>query len=183
MGKFYELKLNCARVEEIPPAPYGEYSYKDGFIEILPEKHLYTVKGLFGDKQVWKTVYIGKAYIIAEKVDDYFEEIIFGKKITYKKGIGKVTQADEESLKKQLNDELSCYYYTEISNKSVTDFINAMKQDNNILIKYKQELTDVESKRFVKEELARREKIKKDILEDNKKTDLAIAEFRKTLKK
>ena len=58
-----------------------------------------------------------------------------------------------------------------------------MKQDNNILIKYKQELTDVENKRFVKEELARREKIKKDILEDNKKTDLAIAEFRKTLKK
>ena len=152
MKKYYKLLLNCARVRTICS------SYKDcGFIEILPLKSSIEKKGLFGIKYVPVIKYSGWFHVIAEGVDDHFEDIILGKKIEYDpNGLRDITSASIEELDSQLDIGLTCYKFTEIEPEIALYYMEKIKTDQNILEKYISELEELEKKENVINEIKKR---------------------------
>lgn len=152
MGKYYRVSLNCARVHDNSP-----FSNICGFIEIWPLKSQIYKKGFFGVKCVPTIEYKGWYYLIAEQVDDHFEDIVLGKRIDYDpSGIVDITTASFDDLLSNLKHGLTCYSATEVDCDFVKHALEKIKSDENILNKYKDELYELGRKENVIKELVRR---------------------------
>lgn len=153
MKKYYILKLNCGRVRKICSC------INDcGFIEILPQKGSIQTKGLFGTKNIPIIEYNGWFNIIAEQVDDHFEDIILQKRIDYDPdGLYDITNASTEELEEQLLDiGLTCHSFMEVDPQVALHYMNMIKDDNNILEKYVNELDELEKKNNITNEIESR---------------------------
>ena len=152
MGKYYRISLNCARVHDNSP-----FSNVCGFIKIWPLKANSYKKGLFGVKCIPVIEYEGWYYLIAEKVDDHFEDVVLGKKITYDpSGIVDITRASFDDLLDNLKYGLTCYDAVEVEKDFVIYALEKIKSDDSILNKYKNELYELERKQNVINELVYR---------------------------
>lgn len=154
MNKYYKLKLNCARMK-------GDSSFdldsNYGYISFLPIEN--KTKTLFG-KELTEKRYNGLGYVIAEKKDDFFEDIILEKRIEYNpnglRNMENIKTVSTDKLLKELNAGLTCFNYEEISVFEVATFIRQMCQDKMMIKKYSQELEYILNKNEIKMELDRR---------------------------
>ncbi len=149
MGKYYRISLNCARVRTIE-----SFSNDYGFINVMPLKGTVEKKGLFGVKYIPVTKYEGRFSVIAEQIDDHFEDIVLGKRIDFDpNGIRDITTASFEDLLNNLKRGLTCYNMIEIPPEVALYYGDIIKSDINIANKYKKELVEIEKKRNVVQEL------------------------------
>lgn len=152
MTKYYKLKLNNARAEY--NGPNGD---EFGFIEILPVERQVTEKFLFFEKTITKTDYCNPFYVIAEQKDNYFEDIILGKKIKYNPdGLKDILRATNDELSENLQFGMTCFEYQEIDSEEVHQFLEMIKNDENILKKYELEIKNVERRDFIISEFVKR---------------------------
>ena len=152
MKKYYRLLLNCGRRRNRFDR-YSEY----GYIEILPQKGTEEKKGLFGPKYVPVTTYTGRYEVIAELVDDHFEDIILNKRIEYDTdGVKDIERVTIEELEAELDKGLTCYHCREIQPEIATYYKDKIEKDENMLKKYISELTEIETKINVLREIEKR---------------------------
>ena len=152
MKKYYELKLNCARVDYENPS-----SKETGYIEVLPVIKETKTRILFKEIIKWETEYVGKMFIIAEKKGDYFEDIITGNEIIYNpNGVKDIKKESLEVLSQNHVYGLSCYEYTEIDNDKVMSFLKQIKEDDEMLKQYQREVSSMAKKDLVMDEMRRR---------------------------
>lgn len=154
MEKYYKLKLNCARTKK---NSCMDDIINCGYISCFPV--VKTEESLLG-KDIKMIEYSGLGYVIAEKKDNYFEEIIFGNKIYYNpQGI-----RDTENLKfvsnkrliNELDSDITCFAYDVASTFEIASFINQIQNNRIMLKRYKDELDYVLNKDLIKEELEKR---------------------------
>lgn len=154
MNKYYKLKLNCARVKG---NPFLNVKSNYGLIEYLPVVR--KVKTLFGS-ELEEIEYNGLGYVIAEKKDDYFEDIILDRKIKYDphgiKNMETLEYVPTEKLIEELNSGLTCFEYENANNIEVANIIKQFQNSKNMIRKYKKELDYVFNKDLIKQELDRR---------------------------
>lgn len=162
MGKYYKLKLSCGKSKVIIDDdcnPYTSY----GYIAVLPTLH---PRDFYG---TYPPVYEGLTYVIAEIVDNHFEEIIFGTIIGYDPNGLRYPSIfnSEDELYAELRKGLNCFEYEDISDEKVAEFYKIIRYNRKMKSKYKKELEYIKSKAVVKEELDRRrqEKVKKELNE------------------
>ena len=152
MGKYYRISLNCARVRTI-----STFSNDYGFINVLPIKRIKEKKGFFGIKHIPVIEYEGHFSVIAEQVDDHLEDIIFRKRIDFDpNGIRDITKASFDELLDSLKRGLTCYNMIEIEPELALYYSEIIKSDSNILNKYNKELTEIEKRENVIQELVYR---------------------------
>ena len=152
MGKYYRISLNCARVKSNAP-----FDNECGFIRILPLKGTIAKKGLFGVRYIPTIEYEGHFLIIAEQVDNHFEDVVLRKRIDYDpNGIIDITQASFDELLGNLKRGLTCYNMIEIQPEVALHYENMIKTDINILNKYQNELNEIEKRENVIQELTNR---------------------------
>ena len=152
MKKYYRLYLNCGRRRDRFER-YSEY----GYIEILPQKGTEEKKGLFGTKYVPATTYTGRYEVIAELVDDHFEDVVLNKRIEYDTdGVKDIARASIEDLEAELGKGLTCYHCKEIDPEIAIYYADKIEQDENMLKKYTSELTEIETKVNVLREIEKR---------------------------
>ena len=149
MKKYYRLKLNCAKAE------YGRLNEDDiGFVEIMPIERETIDKFLFIERKKQEVCYDGKFYIIAEQVNDHFEDIVLNKTIKYDpNGLKDIENASVDVLSTNLKYGISCYEYQEIGSEEVKLFLEMIKTDENMQKKYIKEIENVEKKYLVIEEI------------------------------
>ena len=152
MKKYYRLLLNCARRRN----RFNRYS-NYGYIEIFPQNGIEQKKGFFGVKSIPITKYTGKYEVIAELVDDHFEDIVLNKRIDYdEQGVKDIELATTKELELSLGDGLTCYYCIEIEPEIAMYYAEKIKNDENVLKKYICELTEIEQKINVLNEIEKR---------------------------
>ena len=152
MKKYYRLSLNCGRRKNFG-SRFNEY----GYIEVFPQPDIEQKKGVFGVKYTPITTYTGRYDVIAELVDDHFEDIVLNKRIEYNKdGVKDIKYATIDELIAELDNGLTCYYYREIDPSVAEYYIERIKEDENVLSKYISELTEIEKKINVLNEIKRR---------------------------
>ncbi len=160
MKKYYRLSLNCGRRRDL----FNHYS-ECGYIEIFPQKGTEQKKGFFGVKNIPVTTYTGRYEVIAELVDDHFEDIILNKRIEYdKEGVKDIALAALEDLVAELEEGLTCYHCREIEPEIAIYYADKIKEDERILNKYISELTEIEKKINVINEIEKR--TQKDLSEE-----------------
>lgn len=149
MKKYYRLSLNCGRTTKV-----YSYSIDYGFINILPQKTTIEKKCWYGTTKVPTIEYAGKYYVIAERCDDHFEDIILGKRIDFDPdGICDISNATIEELLAQLEPGLSCHRFIEIDPDIALYYMDMIKNDIGILNKYISELEELERKLNVMKEI------------------------------
>lgn len=160
--KYYQLKLNCARTK------FGWYDPDEyGFLKVYPGSSCYEDIGFFLKKLV---IYYQYMHIIAEFVDDHFEDIILGFKINYDpNGVMAVSKqyavdnplsgCSDNLLKDELKKGITCFEYNEISDIEVGKFLHEFqKNEKNNLLQYKKEFDFVIQKQAIKDEIVARER-------------------------
>ena len=154
MSKYYRLKLNCARTKGNKCL---EDEYNCGYISYLPVVRI--EKSLFG-KDNKLIQYNGFGYVIAEKKDNYFEDLVFGRRIDYNPlGIRNIEDLDfvsTDRLLNELNKGLTCFDFEEISVIEVANFIKQIQNNDIMIRRYKNELDYVSNKHLIKEEMDKR---------------------------
>ena len=161
MGKYYKLFLNGSRPSSRTDSDHCDY----GLLSFMPR--ISHEKTLFGKTREIKE-YIMPAPVIAKKVDNHFEEIIFDKKIVYdkngiiycdEKGRGRRNnnglfrdhqEFTNEEILEEINKGLTCHYYIEASNIEVASFIKEIKNNQVMIQKYYNELVKMENKENLK---------------------------------
>lgn len=152
MSKYYRLGMNCSRVYN-----RGRFSNDYGSIEVLPVKGTVEKTTFFGKRLVPGIEYRGRYYVIAELVDDHFEDIILRKRIDYdSNGIRDVAIASDEELKNETIVGLTCYMFNEIDCSIAEYYSNKIKEDPGMLEKYTYEMESIEYKKYVLKELDKR---------------------------
>ncbi len=152
MKKYYRLSLNCGRRRDLFSC-YSDY----GYIEVLPQKGMEEKKGFFGSKYVPATTYTGRYEVIAELVDDHFEDVVLNKRIEYDvDGVKDIVYATIEELKEELDKGLTCHHCKEIEPEIAIYYADKIEKDENILKKYASELTEIENKLNVLREIEKR---------------------------
>ncbi|MBQ6546931.1 MAG: hypothetical protein IJL74_02910 [Bacilli bacterium] len=165
MKKYYRLAINCGRRRSLCDR-YSEY----GYIEVFPIKTTEEKKGIFGTKNVPVVSYVGRYNIIAELVDDHFEDIVLNKRIEYdRNGIQDIKNASTEELVEQLDKGLTCYNYIEIDPVIAEYYSSKIKEDEKVLEKYISELNEIEKKLNVLQEIKERVEPQEHVFESQTK--------------
>ncbi|MBR2247503.1 MAG: hypothetical protein IKG58_03545 [Bacilli bacterium] len=163
MEKYYKLLLNCAETywSNVSDAWQG------GCIKIFPTDRT--------------------DCIIGRRENNYFVDLILEKKIYYnpdgfKRGW---IEKSDEILEKELEKgkELSCFKYGEISNVEALDFIRMVSKDKDKLEKYVEQISAIENKQYVREELNKRIKKQTEMLTADSKIEQIGSQIRKELLK
>lgn len=164
MSKYYRLKLNCARSS----TEYDDgYSYDEiGYVAVLPVNRWEKIKKrrfLSSKEEIVRyTEYNGIEYIIAELVEDYFVDLITDKKIYYdENSIKDVRTSTVEELKNEIKKgpSLSCFSYTEVTATQALKYMKEIKNTFSVYKKYLKEISIIEDKTLLINEINRREQI------------------------
>ena len=159
MGKYYVLKLNCARSSTLHN---NDNSFDMmGHLSFYPSpKYKKDSSKFFAfNKGASFDGYDEPGYVMAEKKGDHFEEIITGSKILYKTdSIQDIRKASLEELEKEYAkpNQISCFSYQETSLENVQKYVKRIRNDCGIYCKLLSEISDLRTKRILHEEIVKR---------------------------
>lgn len=172
MKEYYELKLNCARVK--PGMNRLRIKEETGFVKVGPKEGKKKVKDQSGMHYVAETFYVDPVYIIAEKKDDSFEDIILGEKIGYEpNGLSSYKNASLDELYEELNSNnvMTCFEYKKTTYDDVVKYMNMFKAHRNggIYEQLENEFDYIKNKQGVKEEI--NDRLRHMEIEEKKRSD------------